>query len=34
MLVSPREILLPAFEQGKLVGAFNTGSMEMTMGII
>ena len=34
MLVSPREILLPAFKTGQLVGAFNTGSMEMTMGII
>ena len=34
MLVSPREILLPAFEAGNLIGAFNTGNMEMTMGII
>ena len=34
MLTSPREILLPAFEKGKLIGAFNTGSLEMTMGII
>lgn len=34
MLVSPRDILLPAFQSGKLVGAFNTGNMEMTLGII
>jgi len=34
MLTSPREILLPAFEKGQLIGAFNTGSLEMTMGIL
>ncbi|MDR0531509.1 MAG: class II fructose-bisphosphate aldolase [Oscillospiraceae bacterium] len=34
MLVSPEEILLPAFRAGRLVGAFNTGNMEMTMGIL
>jgi len=34
MLVSPREILLPAFNAGRLVGAFNTGNLEMTMGIV
>ncbi len=33
-LVSPREILLPAFEDGRLIGAFNTGNLEMTMGIL
>ena len=33
-LVSPREILPPAFAQGRLVGAFNTGNLEMTMGIL
>jgi len=34
MLVSPGEILQKAFEEGRLVGAFNTGNMEMTMGIL
>ena len=34
MLVSPREILVPAFREGRLTGAFNTGNMEMTMGIL
>jgi fructose-bisphosphate aldolase class II len=34
MLVSPRDILLPAFREGRLTGAFNTGNMEMTMGIL
>ena len=34
MLVSPREILLPAFRKGRLIGAFNTGNMEMTMGVL
>jgi len=34
MLTSPCEILLPAFKQGRLIGAFNTGSLEMTMGIL
>jgi len=34
MLVSPSEILLPAFREGRLIGAFNTGNMEMTMGIL
>ncbi|MCL2107207.1 MAG: class II fructose-bisphosphate aldolase [Oscillospiraceae bacterium] len=34
MLVSPRVILAPAFRQGRLVGAFNTGNLEMTMGIL
>ena len=34
MLVSPGEILGPAFREGRLVGAFNTGNMEMTMGIL
>ena len=33
-LVSPREILLPAYEAGRLIGAFNTGNLEMTMGIL
>ncbi|MDR1464229.1 MAG: class II fructose-bisphosphate aldolase [Oscillospiraceae bacterium] len=33
-LVSPRDILLPAFRAGRLVGAFNTGNLEMTRGIL
>jgi fructose-bisphosphate aldolase class II len=33
-LVTPREILLPAFESGRLIGAFNTGNLEMTLGIL
>lgn len=34
MLVSPRGILLPALREGRLVGAFNAGNMEMVMGIL
>ncbi|MDR2753045.1 MAG: class II fructose-bisphosphate aldolase [Oscillospiraceae bacterium] len=34
MLVSPKEILGPAFARGQLIGAFNTGNLEMTMGIL
>lgn len=34
MLVSPQEILHPAYRAGRLVGAFNTGNLEMTMGIL
>jgi len=34
MLTSPRDLLLPAFRAGRLVGAFNTGNLEMTMGIL
>ena len=34
MLVSPREILLPAFREGRLAGAFNAGNLEMAMGIL
>ena len=33
-LVSPRDILVPAWQSGRLVGAFNTGNLEMTMGIL
>ena len=34
MLVSPRDILIPAFREGRIAGAFNTGNLEMTMGIL
>jgi len=34
MLVSPRDILMPAFREGRIIGAFNTGNLEMTMGIL
>ncbi|MDR2647583.1 MAG: class II fructose-bisphosphate aldolase [Oscillospiraceae bacterium] len=33
-LVSPKEILLDAFRRQRLIGAFNTGNLEMTRGII
>jgi fructose-bisphosphate aldolase class II len=34
LLISPGELLIPAFQEGRLVGAFNTGNMEMTLGIL
>jgi fructose-bisphosphate aldolase class II len=34
MLCSPKDLLLPAFAAGRLVAAFNTGNLEMTLGIL